>query len=213
MVCCSVSCCASNSYQNFKNRKMVFFNVPPNPKPTIYEGKHKAYRTAMSNIKRNQHKAWVSAINKSHPEGNFTCSDTYNTRLCLHHFHPSVIYVENSDKYTLKIGAAPTMYLTKLSFQNDNFKEEKHLQRIVGDPEDLQCVYEYNINHSNEKSHNKLSSNCLNATIVTPTRESRTCKRRHEKAKIDNQHQMKKYNKDIISTIQDLYENFPKISR
>ena len=37
------------------------------------------------------------------------------------------------------------MYLTKLLFQNDNFKEEKHLQRIVGDPEDLQYVYEYNI--------------------------------------------------------------------
>ena len=110
---------------------MVFFNVPPNPKPTAYKGKDKPCRTAMSNIKRHQHKAWVSAINKSHPEGNFVCSDTCNTRLCMHHFHPSVIQLENSDKHTLKTGAVPTMYLTKISFQNDKTKYHSWLALYI----------------------------------------------------------------------------------
>ena len=45
--------------------------------------------------------------------------------------------LENSDKYALITRNVSTMHLTKISFQNDNFKEEKHLQRIVDTPEDL----------------------------------------------------------------------------
>ena len=35
--------------------------------------------------------------------------------------------LENNDDYMLKTGAAPAIYLAKLSFQNNNSKEEKHL--------------------------------------------------------------------------------------
>ena len=58
---------------------MVFFNVPQKPKPTSYKGKDKAYRNAISNIKRCQHEAWISAIKKGHKEDKFEFLDACNT--------------------------------------------------------------------------------------------------------------------------------------
>ena len=191
---------------------MVFFNVLPKPKPTVYRGKDKAYRNAINNIKRCQHEAWIHVINKGCKEGECQLLDTYNTRICLHHFYPSVINEEENGKYVLKTGAAPTMYLTKFSMENDNYKENKNLQRIVGTPEDLQCVYDFNSKHSSNESCKKSSSISLNATIVTPTRESRTNKHRYEKVQLENKENAKKLNNDTICNIQDLHANFPKIS-
>jgi len=69
MVSCSIPCCTSNFRQNYKDRKMVFFNVPPKPKPIVYRGKDKAYRNAINNIKRCQYEAWIHVINKGCKEG------------------------------------------------------------------------------------------------------------------------------------------------
>ena len=108
----------------------------------------------------------------------------------------------------LKAGATPTMSLTEFSMKNENFKEENHLQRIVGAPEDLQCVHDYSVEHSNNKSCKKSSPISLNATIVSPTRESRTNKRRHEKVELEKEQKLKKLNEDAMCNIQDLHTNF-----
>ena len=93
-------------------------------------------------------------------------SDAHNMRTCIHHFHPSVIVLSSDGKPSLKVGAAPTVNLTKFSMENANFKENKNLSRVVGAKEDLQDVC------------NDVYSNVSN--IVTPTRQDRSNKRSYE---------------------------------
>ena len=38
------------------------------------------------------------------------------------------------------------MYLTKFSFNNKNYTEDKTLPRIIISEEDMQCVYKYESN-------------------------------------------------------------------
>lgn len=213
MVCCSISCCKSNSSNKFNGRKMVFFSVPSKPKPTVYRGKDKAYRTALSNIKTCQHEACVSAINKSHPKGNFKYSDVSTARICIYHFHPSLIkYDEKKNKYTLNIGAAPTIKLTYFSLHNHDFQENKGMKRTVGRTEDLLCVYNYINKHGSEKGNNTSSLISFKATATTATKEERINKRRCEKDKLENDAKIRKINEDFIHSIPDLCKNFPKLS-
>ena len=45
------------------------------------------------------------------PIGNFMHSDACNNRLRMCYFYRSAIYLDNADKYVLKIRATPAMYL------------------------------------------------------------------------------------------------------
>ena len=67
------------------------------------------------------------------------------------------------------------MCLTKFSMKNDDSKEIKSLPRIVGNTEDLLHIH----NHENNNEDATLEIP-QEATIVTPTRDSRVKKRRHE---------------------------------
>ena len=70
----------------------------------------------------------MSTINWSYKTSDYPgYADIRNIRVCIYHFYPSVINA-NSNEYTLKIGAAPVMCLTKFSLENDIYKEEKTLQ-------------------------------------------------------------------------------------
>ena len=75
-------------------------------------------------------------MNRGYETGNPRHTDAKNSRVYIHDFRPSVINCDSNDKHTLELGAAPTMHLTKFSFENDNFNEEKTLDRIVGSAED-----------------------------------------------------------------------------
>ena len=57
---------------------------------------------------------------------------------------------------------SPTMYLTKISMENDNFQEDATLPRIVGSSEEMQHVCDYE-NKNIETLNDKIS------VIVTPT--------------------------------------------
>ena len=66
--------------------------------------------------------------------------------------------MDENGKYRLKTGAAPALYLTLFSMQNDKFKEELRLSRRVELPQDLEYV---------DNQHAKSAERSLPA-LVTP---------------------------------------------
>ena len=94
-------------------------------------------------IKNCQHKVWMDTINRCYENGRPDCSEARNVRVCICYFHPSGILRNSKGKHELKMGTSPTMCLTKLSMENDNFEEDTTLPRILGSAEDTQHVYNY----------------------------------------------------------------------
>ena len=68
----------------------------------------------------------------------------------------------------LKIEAAPTMYLRKFLIENDTYKEDKHIHKIVESTKDVNYV----------KWKTILKKNKVNAMLVTiiPNRDQRNNK-------------------------------------
>ena len=58
-------------------------------------------------------------------------SDANNIRACILHFRPSVILLNLSCVHGLKTEAAPTMCLNPFSFDNENYKKDEKLSRIM----------------------------------------------------------------------------------
>ena len=143
MVQCIIAYCNSSCRHDYKDRKMVFFSVPSEPKGKKRRGKDGEYHNRLMNIKRCQHEAWMLAVNRGYGNNVTHCANDKNVRICIHHFHPSVYTCNDNGKYTLKIGAAPTMYLNKFGMDNDAYKEDKNKPRIVGSPEDINYVHEH----------------------------------------------------------------------
>ena len=115
-------------------------------------------------------KAWMDTISRGYENGRPDFSDARNVRARTCPFHPSAVLRNSKGKHELKIGTSPAMCLTKFSMENDNFKEEKKLPRILGSTEETQHAHDYE-NKKNETLNDKTSA------MVTPTRDSRNDKR------------------------------------
>ena len=133
---CIISGCLSHNDKN----KPALWGVPAMPKEQVYIGAMRELQEKKNNVKRCQHDAWMKAISLGYGGASTEHDDARNMRICINHFHPSVIDFSSDGKTRLKVGAAPTMNLTKFSMENENFKENKNLSRIVGAKEDLQDV-------------------------------------------------------------------------
>ena len=189
---CIIPGCPSHNDKN----KPVLWAVPAMPKEQIYIGAMRKLQEKKNNIKRCQHDAWTKAISLGY--GEFTkYSDTRNMRICINHFHPSVIDLSSDGKPRLKVGAAPTMNLTKFSMENENFKENKNLSRIVGTKEDLQDVC------------NDVNSNVSN--IVTPTRQERSNKRSYEHMRLEKEKTEQFKRKNTIQNMNHLCDELRQV--
>lgn len=169
MVQCSIANCSSNCSQKYKEQRMTFFALPSKRKETKYRGK-KAYRNALNRIVNAQNDAWMKAINLGYQDGYILPSNNYNIRLCVWHFHPSTLQWDEKSHCTLKLGASPTVYLTKFAMENDEFKEEKRFPRTVGDPKDINIVKDNFLRNNYCNESPKLPK-------VTPDRDNRSMKR------------------------------------
>ena len=102
------------------------------------EGRIRKEKTIINN---KQYEAWLHAIK------NNQCNNMQhwkNVRLCLKHFHPSVLQYNNSkNSISLKIRASPTLYLTPFSQNNSNYKENKLLLRSVATPEIIDLIQKW----------------------------------------------------------------------
>ena len=119
---------------------MAFFKVPVKRAFNSYRGEDSQYKISKNNVKNCQHHAWMNAIAKGCKDGIPKCEDEKNMRICICHFHPSVVHQNSSGKCMLKNGALPTMRMTKFSKENGKCAEESSLPRIAGKVEDLQCM-------------------------------------------------------------------------
>ena len=83
-------------------------------------------------INNKQRAAWIKNINKGYSNQTFYPKDDskQSIRICMHHFHPNTLGVSEKGKIVLKIGACPTMNLTKLSMTSETFNETKSLPRF-----------------------------------------------------------------------------------
>ena len=124
-------------------------------------------------IQKCQNEAWMSVINMVYENCCVRCSDNNGLRMCVHHFHSSVIMCYSKDNYELKISTSPTMNLIQFSVGKESYKEESSLSRIVGSTTELQHIHNYYTNNS-------VSKNTIITSIITPTRESRNEKRNYE---------------------------------
>ena len=95
-------------------------------------------------------------------------SKNKNIQLCIHYFHPRMIEHDVSNNITLKVGASPTILLTPFSRNNDNFKEDSELPRLVGSAKYFQTVQDYQRN--NEKTDQ-------NVFVLVPARQCQISKR------------------------------------
>ena len=128
MVRCVTSGCLLCNDKN----KTALWTVPAVPKDQICIGARRKLQEKKNNMKKCEHDVWIKAISLGYGGACARCSDAHNMRTCIHHFHPSTIVLSSDGKPTLKVGATPTMNLTKFSMENENFKENKNLSRIVG---------------------------------------------------------------------------------
>ena len=115
MVQCSIANCKSSCRSGYEGGKMVFFKVPSKPQTVLHKGSKREHREKSSAIKQCQHDAWMLAVNRGYQDQHFKEADNGNVRICIHHFHPSVITMDENGKHRLKPGAAPTLYLTPFS--------------------------------------------------------------------------------------------------
>ena len=74
-------------------------------------GKQKKLTAFKADMENKQRLAWINTIKKGCstdiPHFNFN----KNTRLCIHHFHPSTMNIDENGKPSLKVGACPTFLL------------------------------------------------------------------------------------------------------
>ena len=69
----------------------------------------------------------------------------------IHHFYPSVVVeCDVNNNYSLKVGTSPTVLLTPFSKNNEYFREDSKIARLVGSAKDLQHVHDCQRN--NEKT-------------------------------------------------------------
>ena len=78
-----------------------------------------------NNVKICQHDAWMKAISLGYGGASTKCADARNMRMRINHFHPSVIDFSSGGKTRLKVGAAPTVCLTKFSMEKREFQREQ----------------------------------------------------------------------------------------
>ena len=109
---CSIAFSAASDRQNCNGREMVLFAAPSTPKERVFPGKDSAWKNKKNSIKTCQNEAWMSAINYGCANGCAELSENKIFRTCMHHFHLSVIMCDSSDRCQLKIGTAPTMWLS-----------------------------------------------------------------------------------------------------
>ena len=55
----------------------------------------------------------------------------YNVRVCLKHFHLSVLNIDSNNEIKLQLGAYPTLCMLTFAVNNDLCKENKVLLRLV----------------------------------------------------------------------------------
>ena len=141
MVSCCVPCCSSHHQTKFNESTIQMFRFPVAKnleKSKIRQGKEGTYRHKKNEISNKQRVAWLKACNRCLKSESLIPDTSENLRACIRHFHPSVLTKCDNNKYSLKLGAAPTMYLTKSSFTNEKFNEISSLPRFVASQEDME---------------------------------------------------------------------------
>ena len=94
--------------------------------------------------------------------------------------------------------------------KNENFKEESSLYRRVGLAKDLEHVNDHCMECNTIEYYHMLSIERSYPVLITPTRYSRTSKRRHEMLQTEEELRIKIFNEDVTSDIKDSHDNFPK---
>ena len=71
---------------------------------------------------------------------NLPVHSKYNDSICILHFYPFELMVDNGNNFSLKIGAAPTTFLLGLLGSKKVFYENKALPRLIELEEDIDYV-------------------------------------------------------------------------
>jgi len=207
MVQCSIACCTSSYRHEYKDNKMVFFSLPKQPTQKLYTKKYQQHRNSLNRIRTEQRKAWINVIQSTYKNNKeINDIDNNNIRICVKHFHSSVLNIDSNGKHTLKIGACPTLFLTKFSQSNEKFNENKNLCRLAGSSEDHQLIY----NHQNDESEQKFGKN-LQSTENSRLNRSKKRQYQNDKAEQINKKIYAENNK--IKSIDHLYQNFPPVCK
>lgn len=125
MVNCSIASCTSRHSSVYNGRNIVFFKLPEKRNVKKNKGKRGLYRSKINAIKNEQHHAWLNAIERGYANKCIPVHVNKNIRICAKYFHTSTIIHKNNDEYKLKIGASPTLYLTKFTTDNPTMPEHK----------------------------------------------------------------------------------------
>ena len=143
MVTCCIPCCLSDQKTNFNKRNIQLFRFPVEKnleKTKIRKGKEGIYHYKKNEISNKQRIAWFKACNRCLNSESLAPDTSENLRICIHYFHPSILTKYNNNKYSLKLGAALTMYLTQSSILHEKFIEVSSLLRFVVSQEGIEFV-------------------------------------------------------------------------
>ena len=139
MIVCSIACCNEHQHKEFNNRKTCLFSLPA--ELILNNGKRieKKLTRFKAETQNNQRIAWIKAIKKGYDteKSSLSFNGQYNNvRLCIRHFHPSTIHINENGKYTLKTGACPTLLLDKCGIVNTMHEETRSLSRFAQSADD-----------------------------------------------------------------------------
>ena len=95
MVQCSIACCTSTFRQTHNGNKMKIFIVPYKRTKTCM-GEDSPYGNSVNNAINRQHEAWMLTINRGCNDETTKISNDKNTRICIKHFHSSVVLYDAS---------------------------------------------------------------------------------------------------------------------
>ena len=94
--------------------------------------------------------------------------------------------------------------------ENERFKEKMGLSQTVGSVEETQLIYDHNMKNNNFTSVLDSPSSTNEATVVTPTRDSRNKRRRHELLQVEEAKKLKHIKENTRLDLKTLWNTFQK---
>ena len=116
------------------------FTLPKQLRVNTSWGSKKKLTAFKAEMQNKQRIAWINTIKKGYDTEkssfNFNDGQNHNVRLCIRHFHPSTISIDENGKPSLKVGACPTLLLHEFGSTNKTHEETRSLSRFVQSADD-----------------------------------------------------------------------------
>lgn len=96
MVICSIAYCKEHQHKEFNNRKICLFALPQQLQVSKWKGNPAKLSAFKAETQNKQRLASINIMRKGYDNDALCFNFNKNTRLCIHHFHPSTMRIDEN---------------------------------------------------------------------------------------------------------------------